>query len=258
MKPFFDSIRPLFGRMTKSQVEGCEALIGATKGLPLAWRAYLMATAFHETAQTMQPITEYGGRKYFDKYDTGSLAKALGNTPAKDGDGYEYRGRGYVQITGRANYEKAGKALGIDLIADPDLALVPEHAAEILVRGCTVGWFTGKKLADYTDYRDMRRVVNGMDRADDIARYARAFESALRALESAPLPSTPVADSDKLDPAVNADYPHQIKPGKADQAAPQAPASAPATPAAPVTPPQPTGLLAAFLRALWAWFKKSA
>lgn len=232
MKAFFDAIRHQFGgKMTQAQVEGCEALIRATQGLPLSWRAYLLATAFHETARTMQPITEYGGRKYFDKYDTGSLAKALGNTPSKDGDGFEYRGRGYVQITGRANYAKAGKALGLDMIADPDLALVPDHAAKILVRGCTEGWFTGKRLGDYASYRDMRRVVNGTDKADDIARYARAFEGAFVALGDG------ITDT-------------RITP-------PQTPASAPDYPK-PITPTNPDkpGLLAALLRALVAFFTR--
>ena len=183
MKPFFDAIRPTFGgTMTNAQVAGCETLIRATAGLPLQHRAYLLATAFHETARTMQPITEYGGRKYFDKYDTGSLAKALGNTPQADGDGYTYRGRGYVQITGRANYARAGKTLGANLLEYPDLALDPGTAANILVRGCVEGWFTGKKLGDYAKYEDMRRVVNGTDKAAEIARYARAFEGAFRAL----------------------------------------------------------------------------
>jgi hypothetical protein len=110
LKPFFDAIRPTFGgTMTNAQVVGCETLIRATDGLPMQHRAYLLATAFHETARTMQPITEYGGRKYFDKYDTGSLAAALGNTPQADGDGYLYRGRGYVQITGRANYARLSR-----------------------------------------------------------------------------------------------------------------------------------------------------
>lgn len=195
---FYAAVRPIFGgSLSQKQVDGIEALLAATEGLPVSHRAYLLATCRHETADTMQPIVEYGGRKYFDKYDTGRLAKALGNTPEADGDGYRYRGRGYVQLTGLANYAKAGANLGLlKLVHDPDMALQPDIAAKILVRGCTQGWFTGKKLSDYLpgDYRSARRVVNGLDKADLIAGYARDFEAALRLLPDAPLTPKPVAD----------------------------------------------------------------
>ena len=179
---FYARIRPMFGgALSQKQVDGIEALLAATDSLPNEVQAYLLATARHETDDTMQPITEYGGRKYFDKYDTGKLAKQLGNTPDADGDGFKYRGRGYVQITGRANYSKAGDWLKIDLINNPDLALQPTIAAQILVRGCCNGWFTGNKLSDYLpgDYINARRVVNSTDKADLIAGYARGFEAAL-------------------------------------------------------------------------------
>jgi len=179
MSEFYNTLRRSFGKMKQSQVDGINMLLTATDGQPVMHRAYMLATAWHETARTMQPITEYGGVRYFDKYDTGKLAKALGNTPEADGDGYKYRGRGYVQITGAANYRKAGKALGVDLIARPDEALQPALAARIMVRGMNEGWFTGKKLSDYNNYRDMRRVVNGTDKADEIAKYAYVFSAAL-------------------------------------------------------------------------------
>lgn len=195
-KVFFGAVRPLFGgSLSQGQVDGIEALLAATAALPVTHRAYLLATAKHETADTMRPIVEYGGRKYFDKYDTGKLAAALGNTPAADGDGYIYRGRGYVQVTGRANYGKAGLALGLDLLRHPDMALHPTVASQILVRGCSEGWFTGKKLGEYLpgDYRNARRVVNGTDRADLIAGYARQFELALVAAEDGSSDERPAA-----------------------------------------------------------------
>lgn len=192
---FWKAARKLFGgSLTQAQVNGIETILAASEGLPIGHRAYLLATARHETADTMQPITEYGGRKYFDKYDTGKLAKALGNTPDKDGDGYLYRGRGYVQITGRANYAKAGGKLGVDLIGNPDAALNPDIAARILVRGCSEGWFTGKKLSDYLgdDFRNARRVVNGTDKAELIMGYAIEFGKALVTETVQKLPSTPI------------------------------------------------------------------
>lgn len=191
MSAFFDAIRPMFGgKMTAAQVQGVEALLSATEGMQISHRAYLLATTLHETARTMQPITEYGNRRYFDKYDTGKLAAALGNTQGSDGDGYLFRGRGFVQITGAANYRKAAKALGVDLARNPDLALDPHIAAQILVQGCRDGWFTGKKLSDYLpgDYRNARRIVNGIDKADQIADYARRFEVALMLLKPAAVP----------------------------------------------------------------------
>lgn len=63
------------------------------------------------------------------------------------------------------------------------------------MRGCTEGWFTGKKLADYSDYVNMRRVVNGTDRAEMIAGYAETFEAAL-------LMSVDVAASPAPDPVI--------------------------------------------------------
>ncbi len=200
---FFDTIRPMFGgQLTQAQVDGLDLLLSVISAEPVEHQAYLLATTYHETAQTMQPITEYGGRTYFNKYDTGKLAAALGNTPEADGDGFLYRGRGYVQITGRSNYARAGKALDVDLIGNPDLALHPTIAARILVLGCTQGWFTGKKLADYLpgDYVNARRVVNGTDRADLIASYARTFEMALRSMGPTIAPAPP-AQPPKPQPA---------------------------------------------------------
>jgi hypothetical protein len=195
MKAFFDLIRSdLFGgKLTAKQVEGIEFLLSATEGLSLPHRAYLLATVLHETAATMQPIFERGRRAYFDKYEPNTpIGSDLGNT--RPGDGYLFRGRGYVQITGRANYRKASGRLGVDLVAFPDQALKPEIAAKILVRGCLEGWFTGQKLADHDSYAEMRRVVNGRDRAWLIAGYADVFEKALWRLPSAasaPRPAAP-------------------------------------------------------------------
>jgi len=139
----------------------------------------------------MQPIHERGKVAYFDKYEPGTkIGKALGNTVS--GDGYRFRGRGYVQLTGRRNYALASKKLGVDFVADPDRAIEPNLAANIIVAGMSEGWFTGKKLSDYRSYEDMRRVVNGVDKADLIAGYAEKIERALLAdAEAAPSPAPP-------------------------------------------------------------------
>lgn len=182
---FFASVRTsLFANhLTRSQVDGIDTMLDEwdAEGLTdLRWLAYMLATTFHETAQTMQPITEYGGRRYFDKYDTGALAARLGNTPAADGDGFKYRGRGLVQITGHANYQKFG------LADDPDKALDPRTAVKILFIGMKTGMFTGRKLSDVfagakADWVNARKIINGLDRANEIAAHAKKFLAALEA-----------------------------------------------------------------------------
>jgi predicted chitinase len=74
------------------------------------------------------------------------VAKDLGNT--QKGDGVRFHGRGYVQLTGRSNYGKAGKLVGSDLLKDPNFALDPAIAGKILFAGMETGLFTSKKLGD--------------------------------------------------------------------------------------------------------------
>ena len=183
----FAIIRLKFGSLSQEAVDNINLIVETCEkyGLSYPQVAYLLATTYHETAHTFKPIKEYGSNKYLSKYDTGRLAKALGNTPQADGDGIKYAGRGHLMITGYYNYKFAGEQLGIDLINNPDLALEPKYSAEILVMGSINGWFTGKKLSDYIndkkkDYINARRVINGLDKARLIASYAVVFEKALR------------------------------------------------------------------------------
>lgn len=177
---FFQGVRAVTGSLTQSQVDGIKALVKAMASWPVSWVAYGLATAYWETAQTFQPIKERGGDAYFKRmYDPQGerphVAKDLGNT--QPGDGVKYAGRGYAMITGRANYRKFG------IENDPDKALLPDVAADILVRGMEQGMFTGKKNADYLpgDYVEARRIINRLDQAHKIEGYARSFESALTA-----------------------------------------------------------------------------
>ena len=181
----FAAIRKDFGPLDQVQVDTINALIARTGHWPLSWVAYALATAWHECR--LRPIREIGGAKYLSKYDTGTLAKALGNTPEADGDGVKYAGRGLVQLTGRRNYKLAGEALGLDLLGNPDLALKSDVAVRVLVWGMEGGKFTGRALKDYLpgwlgtfdQYRLSRRIINGTDKAAMIAGYAGEFQGAL-------------------------------------------------------------------------------
>lgn len=188
---------PFGGRLSQAQVDGTEAILAeaAKRGIADNQLAYILATVFHETGGKMQPVKEKGGNQYLSKYDTGKLAKALGNTPAADGDGQLYAGRGFVQITGKDNYTKFG------LAKNPDKALELPTAIRILFDGMLLGKFTGRKLGDYfsvtkEDPEGARRIVNGTDKASLIAGYYRNFLDSLKAArEGKPV----VADSAKPD-----------------------------------------------------------
>jgi putative chitinase len=192
-RAFFDIVRArLFnGALTADQVEGLNRYLDAMLAArwPLAWASYGLATGYHETAFTMQPVAERGDRAYFMRqYDiTGrrpAYAAKMGNTTP--GDGFFYRGRGDVQLTWKVNYRRAGDKLGVDLVRYPDMAMDPALSIRIMIAGMEEGWFTGKRNRDYLnstppDYREARRIINGTDKAATIAGHARNFEAALRA-----------------------------------------------------------------------------
>lgn len=174
--------------LSQSQVNGTEAVLDEAekRSTPRAHLAYMLATDFHETAHTMQPIHERGKVSYFDKYEPGTkIGQSLGNS--LKGDGFRFRGRGLVQLTGRRNYGVASKKLGVDFVANPDRAIELRLAVAIMFDGMADGWFTSKKLSDYDgapyDYKNARRIINGTDRAAQIAGYAGVFEGALKAAD---------------------------------------------------------------------------
>jgi hypothetical protein len=185
LAPFFAALtKTLFkGRITNSQVQGTKAILAAWPvNTDMRFIAYALATAYHETAATMQPIEEYGkgkGRAY------GVAVGPWHNV---------YDGRGDVQLTWEANYVKATQrlhALGllaadVDLDKTPALAMDPITAGLIMSVGMTEGWFTGKKLADYftdtlCDWQNARRIINGTDKMALIAGYAEQAYAAVKA-----------------------------------------------------------------------------
>jgi putative chitinase len=193
-KTFYDDIRPFFGqRILPKQFNGMEVILNEwdeSELTDLRWLAYMLATVFHETAYTMQPIKEYGSNQYFiNRYwKNEKIRKALGNLSEQDA--VDFCGRGYVQITGRANYKKMTKILGVDLVGNPLLAMQPDIAVKIMFEGMTtgksfVGDFTGKHLGNYfnkttCDWVNARRIINGVDKANAIAKYAQTFYRSLR------------------------------------------------------------------------------
>lgn len=195
---FFDYLRTndmLGPVLSPGEVEGLNVITAAAgvAGWPIAYTAYALATAYHETAHTMQPVKEIGGEDYFRRmYDISGrrpdVAARLGNTQI--GDGARYAGRGYVQLTGRSNFARATREVGQPLIDNPDLAMNDAIAAAIMVRGMSEGWFTGRSLKTYlpslapatrNQFVEARRIINGQDRAQDIAGYALDFQAALQA-----------------------------------------------------------------------------
>jgi predicted chitinase len=176
---FFERYHQIFGALGRYQLNGLTRMLQAAERdasfTCIRQLAYAFATVQRETnvagrvngqrvALTYNPITELGSRAYISShYD---YRRDLGNT--RPGDGWKYRGRGYVQITGRTNYTKFARLLGIDLVNDPELALQPDIAWEILSLGMHQGLFTGKKLDDYisrhdrarTDFYNARRIIN--------------------------------------------------------------------------------------------------
>jgi putative chitinase len=196
---FFATLRAkgfdLFGTsLSQGQVDGINGLLDAFDTHGDGKRdtlAYGLATAYHETDKTMQPVRE--GKA---KTDAGAR-RAVNNLAAKRGPksavaryarptgryGHVYYGRGHVQLTWLDNYEKASAVAGVDLVQFPDKMLVPEISARVLWAGLLGGWWGPEGLRFYLDRGDFvgaRRTVNGTDKAELIAGYARKFDTALQ------------------------------------------------------------------------------
>ena len=133
--------------------------------------AAFIAQIGHESGQLKYVKEIWGPTKAQAKYE---VRADLGNTVK--GDGSKYRGRGLIQITGRANYTECGEALGLDLINHPELLEKPQHAC------MSAAWFWSSRglntLADAGSFSKITSRINGGQNgaADRQALYARALK----------------------------------------------------------------------------------
>lgn len=184
-KAFFDAVRGKVN-LTERNVPGFDRIIdyGQARGTSLSDLAYILATAYWETAGQMAPVVE----AYWKSEQW----------RAKNLRYYPWHGRGLIQTTWKENYVKIAKAIQDDfhLSEAPDFTINPEKLLEwrwslpALFVGMERGIYTGKKLSDYIDdepgdedqfdeFKNARRIVNGTDKDDEIAFMALAFEDAL-------------------------------------------------------------------------------
>ena len=206
---YFDHIRAELatpGGLTDSNVAGFNTLYKTAelRRMELNHCAYAHATVWWETGKTMAHVEE----AYYLGNDAEAYRQGLKYAP--------YWGRGWSQLTWDYNYEKAGEMLGLDLLNNPDLALVPTNSCRILFWGLETGAFTGKSLGDYIDdvdeadsedfkeYKNARKVVNGTDKDDEIANLALVFEAALKAGGYLDMPPVEVPEGPGLEARVSA------------------------------------------------------
>lgn len=205
-KAFLAGVRKAFGPLSQQQVDGYNFILQTWEThfwerTSIPQMCVVLATSYHETAHSMQPIAEIGNAAYFTRmYDIRgarpALARQYGNL--LPGDGIRYRGHGYVQLTWRVNYEEATKRLrelklidDEDFVATPDLVMLPKYAVLILFIGMEEGWFTGRKLDaiiddkidgdEHEDFLKSRAIINGHDRDELIAGYAMKYLGVLKA-----------------------------------------------------------------------------
>ncbi|MBB3563438.1 putative chitinase [Rhizobium sp. BK512] len=194
---FFDTVQhSLFkGSLTPAQIEGMNAILDYwNANLATAdrrWLAYILATAFHETAYTMQPVRETLATSDSRAVEILETAFASGRLSwvkspywRADEDGKCWLGRGLVQLTHKRNYEAMSEVTGIDLVAHPDRAMEMAPAVTILIEGMLRGSFNSHRLCDHLneereDWVNARRIVNGTDRAEKLADYAQTFLAAI-------------------------------------------------------------------------------
>jgi putative chitinase len=123
----------------------------------LNYRAATLMKLWPKRFPTQEIANAYAGNP--KKIANMVYANRMGNRDESSGDGYRFRGRGCIQLTGSTNYFNAGKALGVDFWADPDRVGTPTYAA------LTAGWFWSthkcNEYAEAADWTKLTKVING-------------------------------------------------------------------------------------------------
>lgn len=134
------------GNFTKLE----EGLSYSAERLPKIWPKRF------PTIESAQPYARNGKALANKVY-----ASRMGNRDEQSGDGYRFRGSGWLQLTGHDNFYHAGKACGVDFVMQPDLVRTPKYAA------MTAGWFWAthkcNELAEAKDWKKLTKVINGGD-----------------------------------------------------------------------------------------------
>lgn len=173
--------------------------IDGSGGCDIPKISYMLATARVECYDWINGVF-FGPRAEGISYEKAEIDYGVGQTArradyarkmgnAADGDGFKYRGRGLVQITWKGKYSTFESLLNVPLVDHPEMACEWDVALRIMVIGMTQGTFTGSSLKDFinestTNYHDARQIINGFDKADIIAGYAKKFEEILKESKS--------------------------------------------------------------------------
>ena len=123
----------------------------------LNYRAETLMKLWKSRFPTIEIANEYARNP--KKIANKVYSSRMGNRDEASGDGYRFRGRGCIQLTGHANYFHAGQACGEDFVMNPDLVATPKYAA------MTAGWFWNthkiNQFADRQDFTLMTKKING-------------------------------------------------------------------------------------------------
>lgn len=160
------TLQQLRTAMPAASLANCQKFL---KPINDTMQKYCINTPLRQAHFLCQIAWESGQLRYTEEiasgaaYDTGAKAKALGNTPEKDGDGQRYKGRGLIQITGRANYKKYGAYIGKDMedMKQQNWLLLKEPTLAADSAGWF--WFTKglNKRADRDEHTNITKIING-------------------------------------------------------------------------------------------------